>query len=108
MKFGRQEQTAYPCGDTRHLLKGPQGDGSHGFTGIGIICGSDGGLYGKHDTNGSPVCPTGQKQTGTWFIVSHSAPTPHAPEHGLIHLLLVQAFVNGQSGLITHSGRQAK
>lgn len=56
--------------------------------------------------NGSPVNPDGQLQMGLWFMTSHLALTPQAPEQGLAHLNLWHARFDGHSELTTHSGLQ--
>lgn len=50
--------------------------------------------------------PAGHEHTGTWLTTVHSAPTPHVPGHGSIHLNLIQARGGAQSALFSHSLRQ--
>lgn len=62
---------------------------------------------GTHLVKGSPVKPGVQVQIGLWLITWHLLETPQAPRHGLLHFRFVQAWFNGHSELVIHSGRQA-
>lgn len=59
-----------------------------------------------HWTNGFPEYPTGQRHDTAWLTTWHWASLPQDPGHGSLHLLLIQARFDGQSGFMTHSGRQ--
>lgn len=61
---------------------------------------------GEHWVNGSPVYPVMQVQIGMWFWTLHSALKPQEPGHGSLHFSVIQAIVDGQSVLTTHSGLQ--
>lgn len=56
--------------------------------------------------NGSPVYPKLQEHVGLWLRTWQSAFIPHDPGHGSVHFWFMQAFSDGHSELITHSGRQ--
>ena len=61
----------------------------------------------RHDENGSPMNPGKHVQEALWLITRHSALIPHTPGHGSTHLRFWQARLDGHSGLVVHSGRQA-
>lgn len=48
----------------------------------------------------------GHWQFAICSCTAHSAIKPQAPEHGLVHFILLQANCDGQSLLLVHSGRQ--
>jgi hypothetical protein len=50
----------------------------------------------------------GQEHMGTWLITSQIASVAHAPIHGLLHLLFMQALSREQSEFSTHSGLHPK
>jgi len=81
-----------------HSAFGPHGDGWHGFGGSSCC--------GTHCTKALPAYPVGQEQDTACPITRHSALVPHDSGHGLLHLLLIHACVDWQSGLMIHSGRQ--
>lgn len=62
--------------------------------------------WALHSKKGSPIVGAGQLQMGLWLITWQSAPYPHTPGHGSIHLVFAHALSRGQSELMTHSGRQ--
>ena len=55
---------------------------------------------------GSPVYPSWQVHTGTWFTTWHTAPVPQEPGHESRHFCLMHAWLLGHSELITHWGLQ--
>lgn len=60
-----------------------------------------------HWMNGFPDIPSGQRQIGIWFTVSHNAFWPQVPGHGSVHLLRIQALLCGHSVFNIHSGRHS-
>jgi len=64
------------------------------------------GGIGLQNLNASPVKPGRHVHVGTWVTTWQSAEGPHVPGQGSSHLFLTQALFEGQSVLITHSGRQ--
>lgn len=56
--------------------------------------------------NGSPVNPSGHRQTGTWLFTKHFAYKPQDPSQGSLHFSVRHAKSPGQSECITHSGLQ--
>lgn len=61
---------------------------------------------GKHLENGSPVKPSLQMQTATWFKTWQLASIPHDPGQGSSHFCRTHANSAGHSEFIVHSGRQ--
>lgn len=60
----------------------------------------------SHLSKAFPLVPSGQEQSGTWFIVSHSAPMPQVPWQGSRQCDLIQARLGEQSESAIHSGLQ--
>lgn len=56
--------------------------------------------------NGFPEKPLLQVQIGLWLKTLQLAFNPQTLLHGSMQLLFLQAFSNGHSELIVHSGRQ--
>lgn len=61
-----------------------------------------------HILKGSPSYCWRQLHVGIWLMTVHSAFLPHIPIQGLIHLLFMQALLNGQSEFCTHSGLHSR
>lgn len=57
---------------------------------------------------GSPSYCWRQLHVGIWLMTVHSAFLPQIPIQGLIHLLFMQALLNGQSEFCTHSGLHSR
>lgn len=56
------------------------------------------------EVNASPMYPGMQLHVGAWLITVQVAYKPQMPGHGSTHLLRMQALLDGQSELNTHSG----
>lgn len=64
------------------------------------------GGFSSQAMNESPLKPWGQVQAGEWLNTVHIAFCPQLPGHGSRHFIFLQAKLDGQSWLMTHSGRQ--
>jgi len=91
---------------SRHSAFTPQGEGLHPVFVGSTTEGSTTAGTGRQSAKALPVNPSRHEHDGAWLTTRHSALAPQVPGQGSTHLRLTHACLDGQSELMTHSGRQ--